>query len=146
MGGRNDDGTDLAQGQHDHPPLIAALEDEHHGIVLADAETHQIGGSLITLLLQFTVGRADLVTLVIGPQDGQFLGGFLSPGVHHVVGEIKVLWDDKLQILIVILYRLKMRLLQKSFYHSLVYSTVNAKNFTGLSPTASMPWGFVESK
>ena len=121
MGGRNDDGTDLTQGQHNHPPLIAALQDEHHRVVLADAETHQIGGRLITLLLQFAIGRADLVAQIVGPQESESLRGFLGPGVHHVVSEIKVLWDDKLQMLIVILYRLKMCLLQKSFYHSLFY-------------------------
>ena len=37
VGGGNHDGTDLAEGKHHHPPLIATLQDQHHGVVLADA-------------------------------------------------------------------------------------------------------------
>ena len=33
----NHDGAQLVQGQHHHPPLVAALQDEHYGVVLADA-------------------------------------------------------------------------------------------------------------
>ena len=116
--GRNHDGPDLAQRQHDHPPLIAAFQNQHHGVVLADAQTHQVRGGLIGLLLQFAEGGAYLVTLVVGPQDGQFLGGFFCPGIHYVVGEVESLGDDEFQILIVILNRVEMRLFQKSFYHS----------------------------
>ena len=111
VGGRNHDGTDLAQGEHDDPPLIAALQDEHHGVVLADAKRHQIGSGLIALLLQLSVGCANLVTLIVRPQEGQFLRGLLSPGIHHVVCEVEALRDDELQVLVVILYRLEMRLL-----------------------------------
>ena len=37
VGGRNHDGTNLTKGQHYYPPLVTALQDEHHGVVLADA-------------------------------------------------------------------------------------------------------------
>ena len=37
VGGRDDDGTDLMQGEHDHPPLVTALQNQHHRVVLADA-------------------------------------------------------------------------------------------------------------
>ena len=172
MGGRNHDGTDLVQGQHYYPPLVTTLQDEHHGVVLADAQRHQITGGLIGLLLQFGEGGADLLTLIVGPEDGESLRCLLSPRVHHVVGEIEVLRDDELQILVIILNRRELSLLQKTFYHNIYfwatdyriqglfcasvvlvvlsvanyYSTVKARNFTGLSPTASMPWGLVESK
>ena len=38
VGGRNHHGTQLMQGQHDHPPLVAALQNEHHRVVFADAQ------------------------------------------------------------------------------------------------------------
>ena len=38
VGSRNDDGSDLTECQHDDPPLVSALQDEHHGVVLADAQ------------------------------------------------------------------------------------------------------------
>ena len=36
VGGRNDDGTNLTQGQHDNPPLVATLQNQHHRVALAD--------------------------------------------------------------------------------------------------------------
>ena len=42
MGRGDDDGTNLMQGQHHYPPLITALQNKHHGVVLADAERQQI--------------------------------------------------------------------------------------------------------
>ena len=111
VGGGDDDGTNLVQGQHDHPPLVAALQDQHDGVVLADAQGHQVRGGLVGLLLQLRKGGANLLALVVGPQQGQSVGLLLRPDIHHVVGEVEVLWDDELQMLIVILYRLKVRLL-----------------------------------
>ena len=187
VGSRNHDGANLAQGEHYHPPLVAALQNEHHGVVLADAERHQVRRSLVRLLLQLGKRRAYLLALVVGPQQGQPVGLFLGPLVHHVVGEVEVLGDNELQVLVVILNRRERRLLQKSIqethplplparegsryslsfcflFHIVFvffcnyappcreglgvgpYSTVKARNFTGLSPTASMPWGLVESK
>ena len=49
--GRNDDGSQFVQGQHDHPPLIAALQNKHDGVVLADAKGLKIRRSLVRLLL-----------------------------------------------------------------------------------------------
>ena len=108
VGGGNHDGANLTQGQHHHPPLVAALQDEHHGVVLADAEGGQIRSGLIGLLLQLSEGGPDLLALVVSPQDSEFLGCLLSPRIHHIVGEVEVLGDDELQILIVILYRRKL--------------------------------------
>ena len=86
------------------------LQDEHHGVVLADAEALQIAGGLVALLLQLGKRRADFFALVVRPQQGQTVGFLLCPGIHHVVGKIEVLWNDKLQVLIVILDRRKRRL------------------------------------
>ena len=83
------------------------LQDEHHGIVFANAQRLQIAGSLIGLLFQLSIGGTYLFALVVGPQDGQLLWCLLCPRIHHVVGKVEVLWDDELQILIVILYRRK---------------------------------------
>ena len=33
---RDDNGTDLTQGEHHHPPLVAAFQNEHHRVVLAN--------------------------------------------------------------------------------------------------------------
>ena len=117
VGSRNDHGSQLVQGQHDNPPLVATLQDEHHGVALADAKRLQIGGGLIALLFQLGEGGANLHALVVCPQQGQLLGGLLGPLIHHVVSKVEVLGDDELQMLIVILYRLEVRLFQKSFYH-----------------------------
>ena len=111
MGSRNHDGTDLTEGQHDDPPLIASLQDQHHRIVLANAKCLQVAGSLVGLLLQLSVGRTDLLSLIVGPEDGQLLRGLLSPRIHHIVGEIEILRNDKLQVLIVIFYRRELCLL-----------------------------------
>ena len=99
------------QGEHHYPPLITALQDQHHGVVLANAQRHQIRSSLICLLLQFSIRCANLFALIVCPEDGELLRCLLSPRIHHVVGKIEILWNDKLQILIVILNRRKRRLL-----------------------------------
>ena len=67
VGCRNDDGTDFVECQHDDPPLVASLQNQHHGVVLADAQRQQIGGSLIRLFLQLCEGGAYLLALVVGP-------------------------------------------------------------------------------
>ena len=38
VGRWNDDGTDLVKGEHDDPPFITALQDEHHGVVLTETQ------------------------------------------------------------------------------------------------------------
>ena len=104
VGGGDDHGPQLVQGQHDDPPLIASLEDEHHRVALADAQRLEIGGGLVALLLQLCEGGANLRTLVVGPEQGQLVGCFLGPLVHHVIGEVEVLGDDELEVLVVILH------------------------------------------
>ena len=111
VGGGDDDGPYLVQGQHDHPPLVAAFQYEHHWVVLADAQRLQIGGSLVGLLSQLAEGGTYLLALIVSPQQGQTIGAFVSPHVHDVVGEVEVLRDDELQVLIVILNRRKLCLL-----------------------------------
>ncbi len=111
VGGRNDYGANLVERQHDDPPLIAPLEDEHDGIVLADAQREEIRGRLVRLLLELSVGGAYLVTQVVGPEDGELVGSFLSPHIHDVVGKIEILRNDKLQVLVIVFDRLEMGLL-----------------------------------
>ena len=104
VGGRNHDGTNLTKGQHHNPPLVATLQDQHHGIALANAERLQIGCSLVALLFQLFIGGTYLLALVVSPEQCQFLGRFLGPCVHHVVSKVEVLGDDELQVLVVILH------------------------------------------
>ncbi len=104
VGGGDDNSANLAQRQHHYPPLVAALQDEHHGVVLADAQRLQIAGRLVALLLQLSEGGTNLLALVVGPEQGQLVGCLLGPLVHHVVGEVEVLGDDELQVLVVVLH------------------------------------------
>ena len=111
VGGRNDNGTNLAQRQHDYPPLVATFQDEHDRVVLADAQRLEVAGSLVRLFLQILERGTYLFALVISPQQSQSLGLLFCPCVHHVVGKVKVLWNDELQMFVVILHRLEMGLL-----------------------------------
>ena len=65
--GGNDDSTYLAQGQHHNPPLVAALENQHDRVALADAQRLQVGCGLVALLFQLFEGGANLFALVVGP-------------------------------------------------------------------------------
>ena len=109
--GGNHDGTDLMERQHDDPPLIPTLEDEHDGIVLANSQREQVRSRLVRLLLELCIGGSDLVALVVGPKDGKLVGRLFSPHVHDVVGEIEILRNDKFQMFIIVLYRLEVGLL-----------------------------------
>ena len=111
VGCGNDDSANLMQGEHDDPPFIATLQNEHHGVVLANAQRHQVRGCLIGLFLQLSESSTNLLALIVRPQDGQSLGLLCCPRVHHVIGEIEVLGNDEFQVLIVIFHRRKFRLL-----------------------------------
>ena len=114
VGGRNHHRTNLMQGQHYHPPFVAPLQDEHHGVVLADADALQVRGGLVGLLFQLTETCAYLFAFVVGPEQCQLVGVCLGPFIHHVVGKIEILRDDEFQVLVVILHRGKCGLLQES--------------------------------
>ena len=117
VGGRDGHGPYFVQGKHGYPELIAALEDEHHHVATADAELLEIGGGTVALLAEVGKGEADALPLVIGPEQGQLVGLFLGPSVHHIVGEVEVVGHDKFQMLDVVFLRGEGGLFQKSFYH-----------------------------
>ena len=94
-----------------------ALQNEHHRVVLAYSQRHQVRSRLVGLFLQLGKGGASLLALVVGPQDSQPVGFLFRPCIHYVIGEVEVLGDDEFQVFVVILYRLEMSLFQKSFYH-----------------------------
>ena len=103
--GGNHHGPNLVQCEHHNPPLVAPFQDEHHRVALANAERHEVGGGLVRLLLQLPEGGANLFAQVVGPQQGQLVRCFLGPCIHHVVGKVEVLGNDKLQVIPIILYR-----------------------------------------
>ena len=68
VGCRDDDGANLAKGQHHNPPLVAALQNQHHRVALADTNRHEVGGSLVALFFQLLIGGTYLLALVVGPE------------------------------------------------------------------------------
>ena len=67
---------------------------------MAYAELLIVGGRLVGLLFQILESSCHLLTALTGPQEGNLVGSDLRPLVHHVVGEIKILWYPELQILL----------------------------------------------
>ena len=100
VGGGNGNGAQLVQGKHREPPLIVTLQDEHHLVAMTDAELLKVGCGLVGLLLQVLEGGSHLLTALAGPQQGHLVGSYLCPLIHHVVGEIEILWYPEMQILL----------------------------------------------
>ena len=103
VGGRDCHRTELMQGKHSEPELIAALEDKHHHIPPTYAELTEISRCTVGLLLDICKGETDALALVIGPEQRLLFGFLRCPGIHHVVGKVKMFGDDKLQVFSIIL-------------------------------------------
>ena len=82
-----------------------ALEDEHHHIAAAYAETLEIACSLVGLLLYVLEREAFLLTSLARPQQGELAWCLLCPCVHDVVGKVEVLFYLELQVLLEVLFR-----------------------------------------
>ena len=108
--GGYDHGAELVESEHRDPPLVAALEDEHHHVAMSDAELSEIGCGLVALALQVGKRREHLGALVVGPDERHLVGLLLGPDVHHVVGKIEVLGNDELQMFVIVFHRLEMSL------------------------------------
>ena len=70
VGSGNGYGTKLAEGQHGQPPLVMALENEHHPIIVPDSERLIVGCNLVGLFLQSLECEAYLLSSFAGPQQG----------------------------------------------------------------------------
>ena len=98
VGGGDSHGAQLAEGQHREPVLIAALEDEHHHIPAAYAEGLEICRRPVGLFLEVAETEAYAAALVVGPEQGEFVGLFFSPDIHHVIGEVEVFRNPDVEV------------------------------------------------
>ena len=103
VGGRDGYGAQLVETEHGKPPLIVTLQNQHHLIIVTDAETLEVSSSLVALLLQVLVCKTDFFATFTCPKQGHVVWFDLCPFVHHVVGKVEIFWYDKLQMLLEVL-------------------------------------------
>ena len=103
VGGRDGYGAQLVETEHGEPPLIVTLQNEHHLIIVTDAETLEVSSSLVALLLQVLVCKTDFFATFTCPKQRHVVWFDLCPFVHHVVGKVEIFWYDKLQMLLEVL-------------------------------------------
>ncbi len=66
-GGRDGYGTELVKSEHGEPPLVVTLQDEHHLVIVTDAQALEVSGSLVALLLEVLICELDFLTTFAGP-------------------------------------------------------------------------------
>ena len=120
VGGGDDRRAQLVEGDDAEPEFVAAFQDEHHHVPAADAEALEVGGGAVGLALHVGEGEAAALALVVGPEQGQFVGLFGGPGVYDVIAEVEVFRHTDVQVLDEIFLRCKCGLSQKSFYHNII--------------------------
>ena len=67
VGGRDGYGTELVKSEHGEPPLVVTLQDEHHLVIVTDAQALEVSGSLVALLLEVLICELDFLTTFAGP-------------------------------------------------------------------------------
>ena len=90
VGGGDDDGAQLVEGHDAEPELVAALQDEHHHVAAADAEALEVAGRHVGIALHVAEAELTVLALVVGPEQGGFVGLLGGPSVHDVVAEVEV--------------------------------------------------------
>ena len=147
---RNGHRTNLVQSQHADPKFIAALQDEHYHIALADAKAGKKVCALIGKHPEILKCEAPLLSFHIRPEHGHFIRLFLCQHIHHIIGEIKVFRrvDAKvfLKILIVLIVAFCVFLKDSRHISALLYLEIIAKNRQVFPPSACMAWGYLELK
>ena len=103
VGGRDGYGAQLVETEHGKPPLIVTLQNQHHLIIVTDAETLEVSSSLVALLLQVLVCKTDFFATFTCPKQCHVVWFDLCPFVHHVIGKVEIFWYDKLQMLLEVL-------------------------------------------
>ena len=103
VGSRDGNGAQLVETEHGKPPLIVTLQNQHYLIIVTDAETLEVSGSLVALLFQVLVCETDFLTSFACPKQCHVVWFDLCPFVHHVVGKVEIFWYDKLQMLLEVL-------------------------------------------
>ena len=89
VGGGDDHSTQLVECQDAEPELYAPLEDKHHHVAATNAQLLEVGGRQVTVVLHVGKGVLAVFALVVGPEQGWFVGFFSSPCIHYVVGEVE---------------------------------------------------------
>ena len=105
VGGRDGHSTNFAQGQHGNPPFVLAFKDEHHHVAAANAQRLKVRCSTVALPFQIGKGEKAFASLLAHPNERRFIWCFGRPSIHHIVGKIKVIRNDELQVLVVIFCR-----------------------------------------
>ena len=97
----------LVQREDREPEFVAAFENQHHRVALADAEAPEPRGRAVALAFEVGEGELNLLALVVGPQQGLFVGLLRGIGVNNVVGEIEIFGNADMQVPAEILLRRK---------------------------------------
>ena len=107
---------------------LAELKNIKEGLVtgvreyqITDAEGLEVRCSLVGLFLQFTKRGTNLGSLVVGPQQREFVGLLLCPRVNDIIGKIEILLDVEMQVLLEVFHRSEGGLRQESFYHFFLF-------------------------
>ena len=106
--------TQFVQGKHRNPPLEATLLDEHHHVATLDTQASQVGSGLVAHPLKVIKGQLSLYPFIVCPQKGNLIWCHLCPSIHNIIGEVKVLGNNKLKVLRIIFLGNKGRLLQEA--------------------------------
>ena len=110
MRGGDGDGADFVECQHGYPELVAAAQHKHDAVAAPDAQLQEVGCRLVGHLFQVLEGEAFLLTLVVGPQQGQFIRRLLGPDIHHIICEVEMLRHINVEIADKVLLGNKFRL------------------------------------
>ena len=72
------------------PEAIAAFQDEHHLVALADAQVAQIIRHFIAVVFDLREGEGGLLARFIAPYQRGTIGEVLCQLVNDIVGEVEV--------------------------------------------------------
>lgn len=97
----------FVQREDRKPEFVAAFENQHHRVALADAEAPEPRSRAVALAFEVGEGELNLLALVAGPQQRLFVGLLGGIGVDDVVGEIEIFRHADMQVPAEILLRRK---------------------------------------
>jgi hypothetical protein len=91
MRGGDHERAQFAQGNCAEPIFIAALEDQHDGVALFDAQILEHIGGAVGVALNLLEREGPLVASFIAPYKGAFVRRFGGICIDDIVAEVKVL-------------------------------------------------------
>src|SRR5690554_524690 len=78
------------EGQAGEPKFITALEYEHDFVASLYAEVLKIGGGSLRFFFQVEVAEGMVLSFIVDPYQGGFLGFQAGILVHHIVGKVEI--------------------------------------------------------